>query len=169
MIRIPDPENEPTRISIMPKVTHSATSGHLRANPTHARENEITGTIIEAAIGIHRALGPGLLESVYAAILVYELRKRGLRVDTEVPIPVIWESVRVECGFRADLIVENLIVVELKSIDEVARVHKKKLLTYLRLTDKRVGLLINFGNELLKDGIERLVNGFVENRDELSL
>jgi GxxExxY protein len=125
-------------------------------------ENEITGLIIDTAIDIHRRLGPGLLESVYAAILAYELRKRGLRVDAEVPIPVEWETVLLDIGFRADLIVEDTVVVELKSIENVAPVHKKILLTYLRLADKRVGLLINFGMELLKDGIHRVVNNFKE-------
>jgi GxxExxY protein len=124
------------------------------------RENDITGIIIDTAISIHRRLGPGLLESVYAAILAHELRKRGLRVQTEVPIPVVWEQVRLEVGFRADLIVEGLVVVEVKSVEVLAPVHKKQLLTYLRLADKRVGLLINFGAELLKQGIHRIVNGF---------
>jgi GxxExxY protein len=140
----------------------SADPAPLRENSLPRQENEITGIIIDVAIDIHRRLGPGLLESAYLTILAYELRKRGLQVDVEVPIPVIWENVRVEIGFRADLIVENLVVVELKSLEEVARVHKKKPLTYLRLTDKRVGLLINFGKELLKDGIERIVNNLPE-------
>ena len=122
------------------------------------RENELTGAIIDAAMEIHRRLGPGLLESVYAAVLAHELRKRGLHVDVERPIPVEWDDLRLEVGFRADLIVERTVVVELKSIEAVAPVHKKILLTYLRLADKRVGLLINFGTELLKDGIHRVVN-----------
>ena len=111
---------------------------------------------------VHRGLGPGLLESVYAAVLAHELRKRGLCVEVETPIPVEWETVRLDVGFRADLIVEKSVVVELKSVENVAPVHKKVLLTYLRLTDRRVGLLINFGVELLKDGIHRVVNDFRE-------
>ncbi|SRR6266852_3332632 len=126
------------------------------------KPNEITAIIIDTAIGIHRRLGPGLLESVYRAVLAYELRKRGLHVETEVPIPVVWEEVKLEVGFRADLIVEGAVIVELKSIEAIARVHKKVLLTYLRLADKRVGLLINFGEELLKDGIHRVVNNLEE-------
>ena len=122
-------------------------------------ENDVTGIIIDTALSIHRRLGPGLLESVYRAILAHELRKRGLYVETEVPIPVIWEEVKLEIGFRADLIVERKVVVELKSLETLAPVHKKQLLTYLRLSDKRVGLLINFGVELLKQGIHRVVNG----------
>ena len=124
--------------------------------------NEITGTIIEVAIDIHRKLGPGLLESVYRKVLAYELRKRGQHVVEEQPIPVVWEDVRLELGFRADLIVDSLVVVEIKSVETVAPVHKKQLLTYLRLTDKRVGLLINFNVDLLKDGISRVVNRLQE-------
>jgi len=124
--------------------------------------NRITGVIIDTAIDIHRRLGPGLLESVYAKVLAYELRKRGLHVDTECPIPVEWETVRLDVGFRADLIVEHAVIVELKSIETVAPVHKKILLTHLRLADKRVGLLINFGVELLKKGIFRVVNNMPE-------
>ncbi len=124
--------------------------------------NEITALIIDTALAIHRRLGPGLLESVYQAVLAHELRKRGLHVVTEVPIPVVWDELQLEVGFRADLIVEGVVVVELKSVEAVARVHKKILLTYLRLADKRLGLLINFGEELLKDGIHRVVNDFKE-------
>jgi len=124
--------------------------------------NEISKVVIDAAIDIHRRLGPGLLESVYLVILAHELLKRGLRVEKEVPIPVVWDNLRFEAGFRADLIVENLVIVELKSIEAVAPVHKKKLLTYLRLADKRLGLLLNFGEVVLKDGIDRVVNGLEE-------
>ena len=126
------------------------------------KHNEISGIIVDAAIEIHKKLGPGLLESVYQAVLAYELRKRGLRVEEAVPIPVVWEEVKLEVGFRADLIVEGAAIVELKSQEAVQRVHKKKLLTYLRLADKRLGLLINFGEALIKDGITRLVNGLEE-------
>jgi len=124
--------------------------------------NEIAAVIVDTALAIHRRLGPGLLESVYAAVMAHELRKRGLRVDAEVGVPVVWEDVRFDIGFRADLIVEGLVIVELKSVEAVAPVHKKQLLTYLRLADKRLGLLINFGTELLKDGISRIVNGLDE-------
>ena len=124
--------------------------------------NDITGAIITAAIDIHRRLGPGLLETVYRKVLAYELRKTGFDVLEEQTIQVVWDEVRLELGFRADLIVNRLVVVETKSVEAVAPVHKKQLLTYLRLTDNRVGLLINFNVELLKDGISRVVNNLQE-------
>ena len=124
--------------------------------------NEIARIIIDTAMEIHRRLGPGLLESVYTVILAHELRKKGLSVEKEVPIPVKWDRIEMEVGFRADLIVENMVIVELKSVEKVAAVAKKVLLTYLRLADKRLGLILNFGEELLKDGISRVVNGLEE-------
>ena len=124
--------------------------------------NQITAAIIEVAVDIHRKLGPGLLESVYQKILAYELKKRGFEVLEEHPIPVSWENIKLETGFRADLIVNNRIIVELKSITQIAPVHKKQLLTYLCIADMQVGLLINFGEELLKHGIHRVVNNFEE-------
>jgi GxxExxY protein len=124
--------------------------------------NEVARLIVDSALEVHRRLGPGLLESVYLAVLAHELRKRGLRVAVEIPIPVKWDDLVLEVGFRADLIVEDLVVVELKSVEAIAPVHKKQLLTYLRLADKRLGLLINFGAALLKDGICRVVNGLEE-------
>jgi GxxExxY protein len=124
--------------------------------------NDITGAIIETAIDIHRRLGPGLLETVYRKVLAYELRKRGFDVLEEWPIAVVWDNVQLEIGFRADLIVNSVVLVELKSIEDVAPVHKKTLLTYLRLADKRVGLLINFGEQVLKNGIHRVVNNYEE-------
>ena len=126
------------------------------------RCNDLTGIIVDTSLDIHRRLGPGLLESVYLAVLAYELRKRGLRLETEVPMPVVWEQVKLDVGYRADMIVEGSVIVELKSIESVAPVHKKQLLTYLRLADIRVGLLINFGLELLKDGIHRIANNITE-------
>jgi GxxExxY protein len=125
-------------------------------------ENEIAKIIVDAAYKIHKGLGPGLFESVYQAVLAHELRQRGLKVETEQPIPVVWDSVQIEVGFRADLIVEDKVIVELKSVEKTAPIHKKQLITYLRLADKRLGLLINFGEELIKDGITRLVNGLQE-------
>ncbi|MCL4741657.1 MAG: GxxExxY protein [Phycisphaerales bacterium] len=123
------------------------------------RINRVTGEIVDAAMAVHKGLGPGLLESVYQAALVHELRKKGLGVVAEAPVPVAWDGVVLEAGFRADLIVDDLVIVELKSVETVAPVHKKQLLTYLRLADKRVGLLINFGAELLKSGITRVAHG----------
>ena len=121
-------------------------------------ENEIAKEIVNAAYKIHTTLGPGLLESVYEATLAYELGQRRFDVVRQQPIPVVYESVRMDMGFRADLIVGGLVIVELKSVEMVAPVHRKQLLTYLRLADKRLGLLINFGTELIKDGITRVVN-----------
>ncbi|MBW4566862.1 MAG: GxxExxY protein [Tolypothrix carrinoi HA7290-LM1] len=122
-------------------------------------ENEVAKEIVDAAYKIHTTLGPGLLESVYQAVLEYELRNRGLRIEADQPIPVVYEGVHLEVGFRADLIVENKVIVELKSVEAVHPVHKKQLLTYLRVANKRLGLLINFGAFLIKDGIPRVVNG----------
>ena len=122
-------------------------------------ENAIAKEIVDAAFRIHTTLGPGLLESVYDAVLAYELGRRGLRVVRQQPIPVIYENVRIDTGFRADLIVEDQVIVEIKSVELVVPVHKKQLLTYLRLADKRLGLLINFQVALIKDGITRIVNG----------
>jgi len=121
-------------------------------------ENEIASQVVDVAYKIHLKFGPGLLESVYEALLAHELRKRGLRVETQKPIPIVYEDVRLEVGFRADLIVEDKVIIELKSVEAVVPVHKKQLLTYLRLTDKRLGLLINFGENLIKDGISRVAN-----------
>ncbi|MDX6447535.1 MAG: hypothetical protein QOH71_4609 [Blastocatellia bacterium] len=121
-------------------------------------ENEIATIIVDAAYKIHKRLGPGLLESVYEATLAYELAKRGLKLRRQQAMPVVYEAVRMDVGFRADLIVEGKVIVEIKSIEAIAPVHRKQLLTYLRLTDKRLGLLINFNVELIKDGITRVVN-----------
>ena len=115
--------------------------------------------LLNAAFKIHTRLGPGLLESVYQAVMAYELQKRGLRVIREQPIPVVYENVHLEMGFRADLVVEEKVLVELKSIKAIAPIHKKQLLTHLRLTSKRLGLLINFNTDLIKDGITRIANG----------
>lgn len=122
-------------------------------------ENEISKHVVDAAFKIHIQLGPGLLESVYEAVLTYELRKRGLRVERQKAIPVVYEEVRLDEGFRADLVVEDKVIIELKSVEAIARVHKKQVLTYLRLSNLKLGLLINFGEELIKDGISRVVNG----------
>jgi GxxExxY protein len=125
-------------------------------------ENEIARIIVDACYLMHHRLGPGLLESVYEIILAYELRKRGLHVERQVPVEIVWDDVRFEEGFRADLIVERKLIVELKSKEEVHPVDKKQVLTQLRLTNMRLGLLVNFGEELIKDGISRIVNGLEE-------
>ena len=126
------------------------------------KPNEISGQIVDAAYRIHNALGPGLLESLYSVVLAGDLTKRGLKVQREEPIPVAYDGQQFQVGFRADLIVERLVIVEVKSVELITPVHKKQLLTYLRLADKRLGLLINFNVALIKDGIVRIVNGFEE-------
>ena len=122
-------------------------------------ENQISKIIVDCCYRIHTTLGPGLLESVYLEILLYELKKLGLKCEKEVGIPVHYEDVRLDLGFRADLIVVNLVIIELKATEKVLPVHKKQLMTYLRLTAMKLGLLVNFNVNLIKDGIERIVNG----------
>ena len=120
--------------------------------------NELTSVIINAAIMVHKELGPGLLESVYQSCMVIELRKRNLVVASEVPVPVVYQGIPVsDLGFRLDLLVEDRVIVELKSVEKVQSVHKKQLLTYLKLTGKPMGLLINFNEMRLVDGITRII------------
>ena len=122
-------------------------------------ENAIAKEIVAAAFRMHTRLGPGLLESVYQTVLAYELGRRGLRTVSQQPIPVAYEYVRIDTGFKPHLVVEDKVIIEIKSIELIAPAHKKQLLTYLRLGDKRLGLLINFHVALIKDGITRIVNG----------
>ena len=122
--------------------------------------NEITREIVDAAIKVHKALGSGLLESAYKTCLAFELRRRGLKVETEVAVPIFYDGVVIDVGYRMDLLVEGEVPVELKAVSEIIPVFKAQLLSHLKLSDKRVGLLINFNVELLKDGIVRLVNNF---------
>jgi len=117
---------------------------------------------VDAALKVHRALGPGLLETVYEIVLAHELRSRGLKVQRQLSIPIRYENIFFDEGFRADLVVEQKVIIEIKSLEKVGRVHKKQVLTYLRLADLRLGLLINFGAELIRDGTTRLVNGLEE-------
>jgi len=120
---------------------------------------QVSHAVITAAMRVHTALGPGLLESTYTACLQHELRKAGLTADAQVGLPVVYDGTKLELGYRIDLLVENLVVVELKSVDAVAPVHQAQLLSYLKLSGKSVGLLINFNVVHLKDGIQRFVNG----------
>ncbi len=120
--------------------------------------NEITREIVDAAYGVHTRLGPGLLESVYEAVLAQVLQKRGFTVQRQATVAFEYEGIKIEEGFRIDLLVENLVVVELKSVENIAPVHAKQLLTYLRVLDLPVGLLINFGAPTLKAGIRRIAN-----------
>jgi len=125
-------------------------------------ENAIAQQIVDAAYRTHRGLGPGLLESVYEAVLARELTTRGLQVARQCPVPIMYDGTLFEAGFRADLLVEGKVIVEIKSVSDVAPIHKKQLLTYLKLSNKRLGLLINFNELLIKDGITRLANGLEE-------
>lgn len=122
-------------------------------------EDEIARVVVDACYRIHTRLGPGLMESVYEAVLARELGRLGLQVRRQIPVPIVWEGLAFDEGFRADLIVEDKVIVELKSVEKLAAVHGKQLLTYLRLTDSRLGLLVNLGATLIKDGIKRVVNG----------
>jgi iron complex transport system substrate-binding protein len=119
--------------------------------------NDISGEVVDASYRIHRDLGPGLLEGVYEVVLAKALEQRGLRVERQKPVPIEYDGLQFEEGFRADLVVGGCVVVELKSVEHLLPVHSKKLLTYLRLMDLNVGLLINFGAPTLKSGIKRIV------------
>ena len=119
--------------------------------------NQITHEILDSAYKVHTALGPGLLESAYRTCLAYELRKKGLKVEEEKPLPIVYEEVKLECGYRMDLLVEDEVVVELKTVDSFTDVHFAQILTYLRFGEKKVGLLINFNVKSLKNGIKRFV------------
>jgi GxxExxY protein len=120
--------------------------------------NEISGQIIDAAMKVHSALGAGLLESAYEACLLYELHKRGLKATSQVQLPVVYESVKIDVGYRIDILVEDAVIVELKSVAEIVPIHRAQLLSYLKLGKKKLGLLLNFNVVHLKDGITRMVN-----------
>ena len=122
--------------------------------------NAITEQIVGAAIDVHRALGPGLLESVYESCLEFDLIERGLRTQRQVALPVIYKEVSLDAGYRVDLLVEKRVIVEIKAVEQILPVHKAQLLTYLRLSNLRVGLLINFNVDVLRNGISRVVNNF---------
>ena len=128
------------------------------------RLDQISRRIIGAAIEVHRHLGPGLLESAYQSCLVYELRQRGLRVEQQKPLPVIYKEVKLDCGYRLDLVVEDEIIVEVKAVESLLPIHEAQLLSYLRLAHKKVGLLINFHVPVLKNGLKRIVNEFPDAR-----
>jgi GxxExxY protein len=122
-------------------------------------ENEIGKIIVDSAIAVHRELGPGLLESVYEVVLAYELRQRGLSVERQIPIPIRYKDMTFDEAFRADLVVDEKVILELKSVERVSEAHKKQVQTYLRLTGCKLGFLLNFGEALMKRGITRTVNG----------
>lgn len=123
------------------------------------KENEIGTVVIQAAIEVHRTLGPGLLESVYEVVLAHELIQRGLRVERQVPISISYKGVTFDEAFRADLVVEGKVIIELKSVEQMNKAHRKQIQTYLRLTGLKLGYLLNFGAALMKEGIVRAVNG----------
>ncbi len=125
-------------------------------------ENEIGKIIVDTAVALHREIGPGLLESVYEVLLAYELEKRGLSVQRQVAIPILYRGIKFEEGFRADIIVNDKVIVELKSVESVSKAHKKQVLTYLRLTGLKLGYLLNFGDALMKNGIFRIINGVLD-------
>ena len=135
----------------------------VKHQPMTERErlNGITEKIIGAAIQVHRVLGPGLLESAYEACLAFELGRRGLKVEQQKPLPLIYERVKLECGYRIDLLVEGLVVVEIKSVDALAPIHEAQVMSYLKLSGCKLALLINFNVRVLKDGIRRFVNGTI--------
>lgn len=124
--------------------------------------NDISGEILDAAIAVHQELGPGLLESVYEVILAHELKSRGLRAERQIIVPIEYRGLRFEEGYRIDLLVEDTVVVEIKSVEEITKVHHKQLLTYLRMMDKPLGLLLNFNVHLMKEGVSRIANGVLE-------
>ena len=125
-------------------------------------ENEIGGTIVDCSVKLHKDLGPGLLESVYEVILAHLLEEAGLKVERQVSIPIEYADIKFDEGFRADIIVEDKVILELKSVEKVNKAHKKQVLTYLKLTDMKLGYLLNFGETLMKDGISRVLNGYIE-------
>jgi GxxExxY protein len=125
-------------------------------------ENDIAKVVVDVAYQIHKKTGPGLLESAYEIILSHELKKRGIKFERQVPIPIIYDELEIEEGFRADMIIEKKVILELKSVEEIHPLHKKQLLTYLRLSGYHLGLIINFGALLIKDGIARVVNQLPE-------
>ena len=121
-------------------------------------ENEISKVIFECALKVHKALGPGLLESAYEECLYYELKKSGIKVEKQKPLPLIYENVKLEIGYRIDLIIENKVIIEIKSVDALNDIHLAQILTYLKLSDCKLGMLINFNVTLIKNGIKRVVN-----------
>jgi GxxExxY protein len=125
---------------------------------TETSLNRITSIIIQAAIAVHRALGPGLLESAYITCLVFELRRRGLKVEEQKPVPLTYCGVKLDCGYRLDLVVDGVVIVEVKALEKFAPIHTALMLTYLRLTRCPVGLLLNFNAPILKQGLKRVLN-----------
>jgi GxxExxY protein len=137
---------------------HAAVAAERRSQQGSMHENEVATAVLDAAFKIHRTLGPGMFEKVYEALLEHELQKAGLSVRRQVALPVVYDGIRFEEGFRIDLLVEECVIVEIKCVEQFAPVHFRQLTTYLRLADKRLGLLINFTTDQLRDGIKRVAN-----------
>jgi GxxExxY protein len=134
-------------------------AGHTKMN-----ENAIGKEVVDAAVKVHRELGPGLLETVYEVVLAKELQGRGLRVERQVSVPIAYAGMQFEEGFRADIIVEGKVILELKSVEQLSKVHAKQVLTYLKLKELKLGFVLNFGSNLMKEGIERVVNGLADEK-----
>ena len=122
--------------------------------------NKVTEAIISVAVDVHRALGPGLLESAYEACMVYDLAKAGLKVEQQKPLPIVYRGIKLECAYRLDLMIDNEVIVEIKSVEKLLPIHQAQLLSYLKLSECKVGLLINFNVKMLKNGIKMVVNNF---------
>ena len=133
------------------------------------RENRLTERIIGCAIEVHKALGPGLLESAYEECFCYELAQNGFPFSRQVPLPVVYKGIKLDCGYRIDVLVDDLVVIELKTVEKILPIHEAQLLTYLKLYGQSLGLLMNFNVPVLKDGIKRIVNHFQENSAPLRL
>jgi GxxExxY protein len=141
----------------VPKNTMNHQDTKTPREPIPTETDEVASKIVDAAFAVHKALGPGLLESVYEACLLYELNKRGLKVERQVSLPVVYDNLRLDAGLRLDLVVEKRVIVELKAVEVLLPVHTAQLLTYLKLSGYRLGLLVNFNSALIKEGIKRIV------------
>ena len=130
----------------------------MQYKPVPNHVNQLSAVIVDSALTVHRKLGPGLVEKVYEECLLYELRRRGLKVESQVSLPIVYDELKINGAFRIDILVENCVIIEIKAIENILPVHEAQLLTYLRLTNIRLGMLINFNSPLVKDGIKRIVN-----------
>ena len=142
---------------------HAKTAEDAEMNEVE-RLNKLTETIISAAITVHRTLGPGLLESAYEACMVYELAQAGMKIEQQKPLPIVYQDVKLDCGYRLDLMIEGEVIVEIKSTEKLLPIHQAQLLSYLKLSECKVGLLINFNVKVLKDGVKRVVNNFPDSQ-----
>jgi len=130
----------------------------LGVNPVAERLNAITEKVIGCAIEVHKGLGPGLLESAYEKCLCYELSQTGLQFERQVPLPIVYKGVNLDCGYKLDIIVEDMVILELKAVERIIAIHEAQLLSYLKMLDKRIGLILNFHTPVMKSGIKRIVN-----------